>query len=361
MKSYKHLYEKAQMEEVRRTAVHIVCLKRKDYKQCKEYTKDEEQTVKLCEEWLEHYKNDNHKPKVIYDGIKHKKRTILVPTFKELVVQHCIMQPLIPVFMHGMYEHSYASIPNRGAHKGKKVIEKFIRKPNNKKCKYVLKMDIRKYFENIDHDILKSMLNKKIHDNKMLEILFEIIDVNDKGLPLGFYTSQWLANWYLQSLDHYIKEDLGADLYIRYMDDMVVFGANKKGLHRIRNKIDKYLNEILHLEMKDNWQIYLFHYIDKNGNEHGRDLDFMGFRFYRNRTTLRKSIMTNASRKAKRLSKKDKPSIYECRQMLSYLGWIKCTDVYGMYLKYIKPYVDFGKLKERISRYDRRRAKEALA
>lgn len=361
MKSYKHLYEKAQMEEVRRLAVHRVCLKRKNHRQCRKYTEDEEKTVKLAESWLEHYINDKHTPKIIYDGVKRKKRTILVPTFKELVVQHCIMQPLIPVFMHGMYEHNYASIPNRGAHKGKKVIEKFVRKPNNKKCKYVLKMDIRKYFENIDHDILKDMLIKKIHDNKMLEILFEIIDVNDKGLPLGFYTSQWFANWYLQDLDHYIKEDLGANLYIRYMDDMVVFGANKKELHKIRNKIDKYLNERLHLEMKGNWQIYLFHYIDKDRNKCGRDLDFMGFRFYRNKTTLRKSIMINASRKAKRLSKKDKPSIYECRQMLSYLGWIKCTDVYNMYLKYIKPYVDFGKMKERISRYDKRKAKEMMA
>jgi len=83
MKSYKHLYEKAQMEEVRRLAVHRVCLKRKNYRQCRKYTEDEEKTVKLSENWLEHYTNDKHIPKIIYDGVKRKKRTILVPTFKK--------------------------------------------------------------------------------------------------------------------------------------------------------------------------------------------------------------------------------------------------------------------------------------
>ena len=108
-----------------------------------------------------------------------------------------------------MYEHSYASLPGRGAHKGKRVIEKWIR-TDAKNCKYVLKMDIRHFFDTVPHDKLKAKLRKTIHDEKMLDLLFRIIDVTDIGIPLGFYTSQWLSNWYLQGLDHYIKERLGA-------------------------------------------------------------------------------------------------------------------------------------------------------
>lgn len=305
VKSYNNLFKDASSIETLKEAVHIVCNKRKKYNRCKKYVENEDSTVELAAKWLNDFKNDKHIPKEIYDGISRKKRIIIVPTFKELVVQHCLMKVLIPIFMKGMYEHSYASIPGRGAHKGKRVIEKYIRDPANKRnCKYVLKMDIQKYFENIDHDILKGMLSKKIRDNRILTILFEIIDVVDKGLPLGFYSSQWLANWYLQGLDHYIKEDLKAKLYIRYMDDMVIFGSNKKELHRIRHEIEKYLNDKLHLKMKNNWQVYLFDYVNKDGKHIGRDLDFMGFRFYRDRTILRKSILVKATRKAKKDFKK---------------------------------------------------------
>ena len=71
----------------------------------------------------------------------------------------------------------------------------------------------------------------------MLDLLYRIIDVTDVGISLGFYTSQWLSNWYLQGLDYYIKERLGAVHYMCYMDDMVIFGSNKKVLHRTRQAI----------------------------------------------------------------------------------------------------------------------------
>lgn len=352
MHSFNHLIDIALSDEVIKKSVHKVTLKRKKHRKCKQYTENEERTCSLAHDWIINYENDTHKPKLIEDGITHKIRTIIVPTYKELVVQHCVVQALQPMFMRGMYEHSYASIPNRGAHKAKKYIEKWI--ANDKKnCKYVLKMDIRHFFDSIPHDILKQKLGDKIHDTAMLNIMFKIIDVTDKGLPLGFYTSQWLSNWYLQDLDHYIKEDLQAVYYVRYMDDMVIFGSNKKRLHHIRILIEKYLKDELGLELKDNWQVYRFDYI-KNGKHYGRDLDFMGFRFFRKVTILRKSIMRRAKRKAIKVGNKDRPTIYDIRQMLSYNGWLKVTDTYGMYLKYIKPYVDFKKLKKRISNYDKR-------
>lgn len=194
-------------------------------------------------------------------------------------------------------------------------------------------MDIRHFFDSIPHDLLKAKLRKTVHDEKMLDLLFRIIDVTEIGIPLGFYTSQWLSNWYLQGLDHYIKEKLHAVHYMRYMDDMVIFGSNKQVLHQMKQAISDYLKAELGLELKANWQVFRFSYIDREGNERGRDLDFMGFRFYRTRTILRKTIMYKAARKARKISKKEKATILDARQMLSYLGWIDCTDTYNMYRK----------------------------
>lgn len=250
-------------------------------------------------------------------------------------------------------------LSQEGVHiRSKKVIEKWIRN-DSKNCKYIIKMDIRHFFESIPHDKLKAKLAKHIHDDKMLDLIYKIIDITEEGLPLGFYTSQWFSNWYLQDLDHYIKEDLQTSHYIRYMDDMVIFGSNKRRLHQIRKDIEKYLETEMGLSLKNNWQVFRFAYI-KNGKEYGRDLDFMGFRFYRNRTVLRKSIMYRATRKAKKVGKKEKPTIYDIRQMLSYFGWLDCTDTYCVYFYYIKPYVDFQKCKRRISNYDKRRIKEVI-
>jgi retron-type reverse transcriptase len=233
-----------------------------------------------------------------------------------------------------------------------KQIKKWITS-DPKNVKFCFKMDIRKFFDSIPHDKLKAKLKKTIHDKRFISVLFTLIDVVDIGLPIGFYTSQWLANWYLQGLDHYIKEELGASHHIRYMDDIVIFGSNKRKLHRIHQEIEKYLLEKLGLSIKDNWQVYRFDYI-RGGEHFGRCLDFMGFKFYRDHVTLRRNIMLRAARKAKKLSRKEKPSIYEIRQMLAYIGWIDHTNTYGMYCQRIKPYVDIRKFKKRISSYDRR-------
>lgn len=348
MKSYNHLYEICVSDENRRKAIKKTKHSKRIRRIVKKRHLSDDALFIDSRDWIEKFQNAEHTPIEIYDGISHKKRTIIVPTLEELVVQHCIVNALMPVFWKGMYEHSYGSLPGRGAHKGKKVIEKWIRKdPGN--TKYVLKMDIHHFFDSVPHDILKRKLAKKIHDEKMIDLLFQIIDVTDSGIPLGFYTSQWLSNWYLQELDHFIKEKLHAVHYIRYMDDMVIFGSNKKVLHQMRIAISQYLSDNLGLELKENWQVYRFSY----GKDKGRDLDFMGFRFYRNRTVLRKSILFKAVRKANKIAKKERPTIYDIRQMLSYLGWISCTDTYGAYLKKIKPCVDFQYMKRKMSSYDR--------
>ena len=374
MKSVNHVYEIALSEEVRRIAVHNVLRNARKTREFKRYAGNEEETVKLAKDWIENYHNDSHKAVEIYDGITRKKRTIIVPTTRELIVQHCVVEALKPMFFRGMYRHSYASIPwrwvksgnkvngcdqflkdIRGAYHGKKVIEKWMK--DRKNTKYILKMDIRHYFESIPHDKLKKMLSDRIHDEKMLKLLFTIIDVIPQGLPLGFYLSQWLSNWYLEGLDHYIKEKLGAIYYVRYMDDMVIPGSNKRRLHQMRKAVSEYLESELGLELKDNWQIFRFSY-EKNGKTYGRDLDFMGYRFFRWKTIMRRSIMLKCTRKARRIAKKIKPTVYDARQMISYNGYLKHTDTHQMFNEWIRPFIDMNKLKNIVSRYDRRLAHE---
>lgn len=349
MKSFGYLYDVCVSENNRKAALKNIKKSKRFRHSVRHRNLTDADILEDSFQWIMNYENTNHTPKIIKEGTNSKERRIFVPTIEELFVQHCVVNALLPMFYQGLYEHTYASIPGRGIHKGKRVIEKWIRRdPRN--CKYVLKMDIRHFFDSIPHDILKRKLRKTIRDDEMLELLFKIIDVTDVGLPIGFYTSQWLSNWYLKDFDHYVKEKLKAVRYIRYMDDMVIFGSNKKKLHRIRRDISTYLKETLRLELKSNWQVYRFSY----GKDKGRDLDFMGFRFYRNKTTIRKSIMHKMTRKARKIAKKKKPTSYDARQMISYYSWLLHTNSYMMYRKHIRPYINFLDIKQIISRKDKR-------
>ena len=344
MHTFKHLFEKIDKDAVLK-AINDASKggRKKRRKDTREALLNPSEYADAILKELKDFKNDHHKPKEIYDGISRKKRTIVVPTFREQVIHHILVNALKPMFLRGIYEHAYGSIPNRGIHDAKKAVERWIHKDHDNTV-YVLKMDIRKYFESIPHDILKAKLSTEIKDEIILRILFEVIDAIEVGLPLGFYTSQWISMWYLKGLDHFVKEQCHVEHYIRYMDDMVVFGNNKENLHFIQQRIEDYL-DCLGLKLNQKTQIFP---IEK------RDLDFMGFRFFRNRTILRKTIFYKMLRKARRISQKPKITIYDMRQMLSYLGWIKSTSVYEIYLTYIKPFVNFGKFKSIISSYDRR-------
>jgi len=358
MKSYNHLYEKYLSEENYLEAVKNATRhkggKKKKNRRARWYRDHAEENRERMMHYAEHFRSETHRPVLIYDGIRRKQRYIVVPSMREQIVHHMVINVLRPIFLKGMYEHSYGSVPGRGAHLGKQRIERWIR-TGGRDVKYCLKIDIRKYFDSVPHDILKARLARVIHDERFLRVVYEIVNAGpgDRGIPIGFYTSQWFANWYLTGLDHYIKETLRAKYYARYMDDMVIFGGNKRELHQMRREIAGYLREQLGLEMKGNWQVFRFDYIRKDGTRIGRDLDFMGFRFFRDKTILRRALMIRMCRKARRMSRKRPKTVYDCRQMLSYLGWINSTDTYGMYKRRVKPFVNFQQLKRRESAHAR--------
>ena len=163
----------------------------------------------------------------------------------------------------------------------------------------------------------------------------------------GNYTSQWFANYYLQDLDHYIKEDLKVLYYLRYMDDMVLFHRNKKELHKIKEKIEGYL-KIEELTIKKNWQLFK---VDS------RPLDFLGYRFYRGYTTLRKSNFLRIKRRYKKISKKKMLGYKDASASLSYAGWLKHCDSYNFKEKYVKPYICLKKCKGVVKFENRRKFK----
>ena len=288
--------------------------------------------------------NKTYKPKpyrtfVIKDGPRQKERTIFCPTYyPDQIIHWALMQVLQPVIMKGMYEFCCGSIPGRGVHYGKRYLEKWLRK-DRKHTKYCLKLDIKKYYPHIDNEVLKEQFRRKIKDPSALWLIDCIIDSHAEGLPIGNYTSQWWANFYLQGLDHYIKEELRIKHYLRYMDDMALFSNNKKQLHKARKLIAEYIKP-LGLTLKENWQVFR---VDE------RPVDFLGFRFYRNKTTLRRKNSLRIRRRVKRASKKPKPSLSDARAILSYMGWIKHSNSYYFYCKYIKPYVNIKQLKEVVS------------
>lgn len=346
MKTYKHLWDNFISGENILLAMRNASLGNKNKRTkivLKKMRDNPEKYIPKIRKYALHFKNARHKPVEIYDGIVRKKRTIIVPKPFEQVIHHMVVNTLKPIFMKSMYQHSYGSIPGRGGVSASKQARKWL------PCKYILKTDIRKYFDTVDQAVLIRQLERKIKDERFMALLREIISATESGIPLGFYTSQWFANFYLTEFDHWVTEKLGATHYIRYMDDMVVFGDDKAVLHGYRERIAEYLSDNLMVEMKGNWQVFEF------GK---RDLDFMGFRFFPHKTILRRSIMYKASRKAKRLSRKAKITWYDACQMLSYNGWLKSTNSYGFFQTEIKPFVSIKKLKHIVSRKDKRRIED---
>lgn len=274
-----------------------------------------------------------------------KERTIYKPHFyPDQVIHWAIMNKVEPLFLKGMYDLCCASIKGRGIHKGARYLKRILVQ-DRKYTKYCLKLDIKKFYPSIDQSILKKKFRKIIKDKDLLWLLDSIVDSGLEGVPIGNYTSQWFANFYLQDLDHFIKEKLKIKHYIRYMDDMVLFSNNKKELRKCKYAIDEFLAKE-HLRIKENWQLF---------KTESRPLDFLGYRFYRGYTTLRKSNFLRIKRRIKKISKKKEMSYKDASAIMSYNGWIVHADSYNYTQKYIKPYVNFKKVKEVIRNESRKR------
>jgi len=178
-----------------------------------------------------------------------KLRTISTAPFEQRIMHHAIMNIIEPILERPLIYHSYACRKGKGTHAA--VLYAF----NQCKTKsHFLKLDIRKYFDSVDHEILKTQLRRLIKDKKVICLLNGIIEsyetIPGRGVPIGNLTSQFFANMYLACMDHYILEKLKPSAYCRYMDDFIVWASSQKQLKEIYIKINDYVKNNLNLTIK---------------------------------------------------------------------------------------------------------------
>ncbi len=293
--------------------------------------------------WTKTYQPCIPKESTIKEGARQKERIVTnICFFPDQVIHWAIILQMQPIITKGAYSLSCGCMPGKGVHYGKKYMEGWIR-GDRKNTKYCLKMDIKKFYPSLNHHFVKRSIRRKIKDPKMLWLLDAIIDVYSPGLPIGFLTSQWLANFVLQPLDNMIKQKLKAKYYLRYMDDLIIFGSNKKKLHLFCQEITNHL-KTCELRVKENWQVFR---VDK------RAVDVMGFRFFRHKTILRKSLMLRMTRKARNIWQKGKATPGDAASILSYLGWVRHADVHDMFKKRIKSIINIKHMKAIVRKLSR--------
>jgi len=234
-----------------------------------------------------------------------------LPYYPDRIIHHAIMQILEPIWKPVLINDTYQSIKGRGTHKAKSKIQQRLRKCD---LPYCLKIDVQKFYPSVNNTKMKGIIRKKIKCKDTLWLLDTIID-STEGLPIGNYISQYLGNLYLTYLDHYIKEDLKIKNYYRYCDDMVLLHMDKEYLQYCLGKIKEYLG-VLDLKIKSNYQVF---------PTYVRGLDFIGFRFFKTYTLLRKSIALNFKRSFSiRYTK-------ALNRVMSYWGWVKSADAFNLW------------------------------
>jgi len=226
--------------------------------------------------------------KMIYEP---KQRIIYkLPFNPDRVVQHALMNVLEPIWS-GLFIHdSYACRAGKGIHAGSKRTMEFIRAVGS--GAHCLKMDIRKFYPSIDHDILFDIVQRKIKCPDTLWLLEDIIYSipGGKNVPIGNYTSQWLGNLYMNELDLFLKHEMKIEHYIRYCDDFILLHRDKKFLHRMSKEIEAFLADRLALELSKN-DIFPVR----------QGIDFLGYRHFPNYILVRKSTAKRIKRRMKEL------------------------------------------------------------
>ena len=240
--------------------------------------------------------------------IKDPKERLIssLPYYPDRIVHHAIMNVLEPIFVSTFTSNTFGGLKGRGIHGAARSIRKALKDKDN--TLYCLKLDVKQYYPSIDHNVLKTIIRKKIKDKDVLWLLDDIID-SAPGLPLGNYSSQYFANIYFNYFDHWIKEIKRVKYYFRYVDDVVILSSSKEYLHILFKEINEYFQTELLLTIKGNYQIFPVE---------ARGIDFVGYVFYHSHVLLRKSIKQSFARMVK--------NNFNTKSLASYQGWIKHCD-----------------------------------
>ena len=196
-------------------------------------------------------------PYNVFTIYEPKERRIVSQNMFDKIVNHLVARfILMPALFPSLIPENVASRKGLGTKAGIELMNEFSRKCKIKYKKYyILKCDITKFFASIDHDVLKEKLRRKIKDKEALKIVFDIIDSEEQGLGIGNMTSQVLAVFYLNDMDHFIKEKLKIKYYVRYQDDFILLHHSKEYLNYCLGEIDKYVTKEK-LELNKKTRIY---------------------------------------------------------------------------------------------------------
>lgn len=244
----------------------------------------EDNIFKLYKELVN--KNYSHGPYYSFYIHDPKQRNINKALVRDRIVHHAIFSVLNPIFEPTFIDHSYSCRIGKGTHRGVEALAGMMRKVsrNNTRPCYVLKCDVRKFFFSVDHDVLLSIIYRRVKDFDTLWLLQQILESFPSGLPIGNLTSQLFANVYMNELDQFVKQKLKTRNYIRYTDDFVVVANSVTELENSLAYIRMFLNIHLKLDLHPNKvTIRKYH----------QGIDFLGYmqfpyhRILRNKTQRR--------------------------------------------------------------------------
>lgn len=354
---YKYLWRKCQERETIIAAWKKLRKGKTTRAEVIEIEKDFDHNVDLMQAMLRETRPDGdpdkmftpeyQQPKFIFEH--GKQREIYRPKIWDQWVHHIVIIVLAPILLKHSYAFSCGSMPKRGGVYGKRKLERVIKRQG---FKYFAKLDIRHFFNSVNIRYVTSTLRKLIEDEWFIFLVERMFMHFPDRLPLGYYPSQWFANYVLSPLDWVIARRKPL-CYIRYVDDFVICSNNKRWLHKIIDLIKKELGRI-HLRLKDNFQVIRFDYVKKDGKRIGRPIDFMGFVFLRDKTILRKSIMLRTTRFAARLGKLPVLAVGQAHSMLSRGGWFKHTATKYIWRERVQPNISVVSLKDIVRKYQRR-------
>jgi retron-type reverse transcriptase len=250
-----------------------------------------------------------------------KPRNIHKASVRDRLLHHMLYQELYPFFDRQFIYDSYSCRLGKGMHKAIRQFKRMARKVsgNNTRTCWVLKCDIKKFFANIDHAILKTIFARYIEDRDILWLFGRVIDSfstqgkNGIGLPLGNLTSQLFVNVYMNELDQFVKRTLKATYYIRYADDFVLLFQNKEWLSEQIPKIASFLESELKLSLHDD-KVFI--------KTLASGVDFLGWIHFSNHSVLR---TTTKKRMLRRLQ--DHPTD---ETLQSYLGLLRHGNAYQL-------------------------------
>lgn len=312
MKKYGNLYERVCSIDNLREAFYNASIGKRNRDDVLEYGAHlEENLEELRRELTGHtYKTSEYHIFRLYEP---KERIIYKLPFRDRVVHWAIMLQVETIWINSFTRDTYARVKGRGIHS-------LLSKPNRDLkddpdgTAYCLKLDVKKFYPTIDHDILKQVIRYKLKDPDLLWLLDEIIGSTETGVPIGNYLSQFFANLYLSELDHLLKEEYGVRYYYRYADDIVLLSDDKAKLHGWLVVINDYLNERRKLTIKANYQIFPVE---------SRGVDYVGYVSFHTHVLARKKNKKGLCRKVAKCRKRGLPEDEIRFQVASELGFMK--------------------------------------